>query len=155
MPEKIVVKNFEDFKLHIGKEIAVCDYIEITQERVNQFADATSDHQWIHLDQERAKKETPFGGTIAHGYLTMCLAPYFISQVMDFPDLKMGINYSLNNMKLTEPVRVGAKLRMRLELIDAKNLRGTVKTIFGLKFELQGIEKPACIAEVTYLYQFE
>ena len=155
MTGKIVIKNFDDFKSYLGKEIIVSDYIEITQERVNQFAEATSDYQWIHLDKERAKKETPFGGTIAHGYLTMCLAPYFISETMEFSGLKMGINYSLEKMKLTQPVRVGAKLRMRAHLIEIKNLRGTVKATLRLRFEMPGIVKPACTAEVTYLYQFE
>ena len=154
MPKKIIFKNYEDFKPYVGKEIAVSDYLKITQERVRKFAEATSDHQWIHLDQERARKETPFGGTIAHGYLTICLAPYFIQETIDFVGVKMVINYNLNKMKFTEPVRVGDKLRMRVALIEVKNLRGTIKASMGLTFEIQN-GKTACTAEVVYLYRFD
>ena len=154
MSKKTILQNYEDFLSYTGKEIAVSEYLKITQERVNIFAEATSDHQWIHLDQERARKETPFGGTIAHGYLTLCLAPYFIQEILDFPGVKMVINYSLNNMKLTEPVKVGDKLRMRVTLIEAKNLRGTIKASMKLVFEIQG-GKIACTAEVVYLYRFD
>ena len=152
--DKIVISGFEDLKKYEGKEIGISEYLTIDQTRINQFADATSDHQWIHLDQERAKKESPFGTTVAHGYLTMCLAPYFLMEVLDLRGVKLVINYALNNMKLMEPVKVGSKVRMRIEMISVKNLRGTVKSTMGLTFEIQGIKKPACQAEVTYLYQF-
>ena len=152
--DKIVISSFEDLKKYEGKEIGISEYLTIDQARINKFADATSDHQWIHLDQEKAKKESPFGTTVAHGYLTMCLAPYFLLEVLDFRGAKLVINYALNNMKLMEPVKVGSKVRMRIEIINVKNLRGTVKSTMGLTFEIQGIKKPACQAEVIFLYRF-
>ena len=154
MAEKIKILSFQDFKQYEGKEIGVSEYLTVNQDRINKFADATSDHQWIHIDEERAKKESPFETTVAHGYLTMCLAPYFLFEMFDFPTIKMGINYALNNMKMMEPVKVNSKLRARVEILSVKNLRGTIKSTMKLTFEIQGVKKPACQAEITYLYQF-
>ena len=151
---KIIISSFEEFKQYEGKEIGVSDYITIDQDRINKFADATSDHQWIHVDQEKAKKESPFGVTIAHGYLTMCMAPYFLYEMFDFPGIKLLVNYGLDKMKLMQPVKVNSKIRLRAELLSLKNLRGTIKSTMKLTFEIKGIDKPACQAEVTYLYQF-
>ena len=106
MSEKIQLSGFEDLKAYEGKEFFISDYLVITQDRINQFAEATSDHQWIHVDAERAGKESPFKTTIAHGYLTMCLAPYFFSEAVDFSQAKFVINYGLDNMRLMEPVKV-------------------------------------------------
>ncbi len=152
--DKIIISNFEEFKQYDGKEVGVSDYLTVDQARIKKFAEATSDYQWIHLDQKRAEKESPFGTTIAHGYLTMCLIPYFLYEMFDFPQIKMGINYGINNMKLMEPVKVNSKIRLRVEILSVKNLRGTIKATMKITLEIQGIEKPACRGEVTYLYQF-
>ena len=153
MTDKITISSFEDFKQYENKEIGVSDYLTIDQDRINKFAEATSDFQWIHLDQERAEKESPFGTVVAHGYLTMCLTPYFLHEMFDFPTMKMGINYGLDNMKLMEPVKVNSKIRLKIKILGVKNLRGTIKVTKKLTFEMQGVKKPACQSEVTYLYQ--
>ncbi len=153
--DKISFSSYEAIQKHEGKELGVTDYLTITQERINQFAEATLDYQWIHTDVERAKKESPFGTTIAHGYLTMCLAPYFVEQVLDMSSgVKAVVNYGINSLRFTEPVKVDSKLRGRISLSSVKNLRGTAKLEMKIIFEMENIKKPACTAEVVYLIQF-
>lgn len=152
---QVTVKNLQEIEAYVGKELGTSDWHTVTQEQVNQFADGTLDHQWIHVDVDKATKESPFGGPIAHGYLTISMAPYLLSQILDVQGLKMGVNYGIETLRFVEPVKVGAKLRLKAELKDFKNLKGMGKSTFKLTFEIDGVKKPACSAEVVYLYQFE
>ncbi|RHX84309.1 MaoC family dehydratase [Leptospira stimsonii] len=151
---KVVLSSFAELEAYTGKEIGVSDYHTITQEQVNRFADATLDHQWIHTDPERAAKESPFGTTIAHGYLTLSMAPYLLSQILELKNIKMGINYGMEKLRFLEPVKVGSKLRIRAELIELKDLRGTARMTLKMTFETEGSTKAAAVGEVIYLYQF-
>ena len=151
---KVTLGSLADLEQYVGKEIGVSDWHTVTQKQIQAFADATLDQQWIHTDPARARTESPFGTTIAHGYLTLSLAPYLLAQVIDIKNLKMGVYYGMESLRFMEPVKVDSKIRARVELIDLKNLKGTAKCTFKISFELENVKKPACVAEVIYLYQF-
>jgi acyl dehydratase len=139
--------SMAEMKACVGQEIVVSDWLEITQERVNQFAVATGDHQWIHIDPVRAK-EGPFGAPIAHGFLTLSLLPYFFEQSLSTPSVKMGVNYGLNKVRFMSPVLVGAKLRARIKILAWEDLPNNGSQVVSeVKIEIEGMEKPACIAE--------
>lgn len=130
-----------------GQEVAVTDWITITQEQVNQFADATGDHQWIHVDVERARNG-PFGGTIAHGFLTLSLVPKFFDAAIEIRNTRMGVNYGLNKVRFTAPVPVGSRLRARLKLLDCEPIdQGGMQMAWLVTIEREGADKPVCIAE--------
>jgi acyl dehydratase len=131
---------------HVGTHIGYTDWQEMTQERVNQFADATDDHQYIHVDPERAK-QTPFGGTIAHGYLTLSLVAPIIGRLLEVSDAKMGVNYGLDKVRFPAPLPVGAQWRGGLELVEAKEIPGGVQGKLLATVEVKGTEKPAMVAE--------
>ena len=152
---KTVIASLKDLEDLIGKEIGISNYLEVTQERIQQFADATLDHQWIHVDPERARTESPFGTTIGHGYLTLSLAPYLLEQVLELKNIKMLINYGIESLKFAEPVRVNSKIRLRASIKEVKDLRGTAKCTMKLTFEIENYGKPACVADVVFLYQFD
>ena len=133
-----------------GRELGPSDWIEITQERVNTFADATDDHQWIHVDVERAKAESPFGGPIAHGYLTLSLLIPMYSQVLTVTDAKMGVNYGLNKVRFPAPVPVGAKIRLTATLEDVEEVAGGLQLTVSAVIEAEGASKPVCIAEPVF-----
>jgi acyl dehydratase len=136
-----------------GQELGTSDWYEVTQDAVNLFADATGDHQWIHVDVERAKKESPFGGPIAHGFLTLSLLPSLGWQVFSSEGAKMGVNYGCNKVRFMSPVPVGSKVRDTLVLSEAKMIRETLQTVITHTIEIEGVEKPACVAEsVTLIY---
>lgn len=149
---KRIIEDLEELKGMVGQEIGVSDWISISQERVNTFADATGDHQWIHVDPERAKKESPYGGAIAHGYLTLSLAPYFLQQIMDIKKKRMGVNYGLNKVRFPAPVPVPGKLRMRADMAEAEEIKGGIQAVIKFTFEVEGQEKPSCIAEAIFRY---
>jgi acyl dehydratase len=151
----IIIKNYAEFEAYLGKELGISDWHIITQEQVNLFADATIDHQWIHTDPERAKNESPFGGTIAHGYLTVSLLPYFWHQIADVQNLKMEINYGIESMKFSQPVLVNARVRLIARLAAIVNLRGITKASIGVTMEIEGEKKPAYVGEVVFLYHFK
>jgi acyl dehydratase len=131
-----------------GQHLGYSDYLEITQERVNQFADATGDHQWIHVDPERAK-DGPFGGTIAHGYLTLSIGPMLAPQVMHATGFKMGVNYGCGKVRFPSPVPVGSKLRLGVEVKEVQELGpGQVQATYLYTFEVEGSSKPSCVAEI-------
>ena len=130
-----------------GKEVAISEWMTIAQERVNQFADATDDPQWIHVDVERAKRESPFGTTIAHGFLTLSLIPKLFESAVVLPQGKMSINYGLNKVRFPSPVRVGSRLRGRFKLLEAEQLDGCMQSIWQMTLECEGSDKPACVAE--------
>ena len=131
----------------IGQEVAVSDWIEITQDRVNRFADATGDHQWIHLDVERAKRESPYGGTIAHGFLTLSLLPMFFEQSIVMRDVKMGVNYGTNKVRFPAPVPVGSRLRARIKLLSIEEFDGSAQLVWHVTMEREGGDKPVCVVE--------
>ena len=135
-----------------GQYLGYSDYTEITQEQVNKFAEATGDHQWIHVDPERAKRDSPFGGPIAHGYLTLSLAPVLLPQILEVTGVSMAINYGTEKVRFPSPVPVGSRLRMGAKLTSVKDVPGGVQAHFILTFQVDGSEKPSCVAEVTYRY---
>ena len=135
----------------VGTHLGYSDWLEITQERVNTFADATGDHQWIHVDPERAK-DGPFGGTIAHGYLTLSLGPMLAPQIMSVTGVKMGVNYGANKVRFPSPVPVGAKVRLGAELKEVEDIPGGAQVSMTFTFEIEGSEKPAAVAEIIFRY---
>ena len=152
--EKKTISSFEEFEQYVGTEMGVTEYHTITQEQINQFADATIDHQWIHLDPERAKTESPFGNTIAHGYLTVSLLPYFWNQVVDIKNVKMQVNYGIESLRFSEPVVVNSQVRLRVTLLSLKDLRGITKAQLKVKMEIKDVKKPAYEGIITFLYHF-
>ncbi|MCW3805935.1 MaoC family dehydratase [Plebeiibacterium marinum] len=150
-----IITCFEDLEALIGQELGKSEYHTITQEQINLFAEATIDHQWIHTDPERAKAESPFGDTIAHGYLTISLLPHLWSQIVDVQNLKLQVNYGIESLKFNKPVKVNSKVRLVAKVNEAKNLRGTVKAVIGVVLEIDGERKPAYEADVVFLYHFK
>ncbi|MGH8951591.1 MAG: MaoC family dehydratase [Acidimicrobiia bacterium] len=145
--------NAADFQDRIGTEIGVSDWMEVSQDRVNSFADATDDHQWIHVDQEKAKAG-PFGGTIAHGFLTLSLTVTLTSQVLlDVGSPRMSINYGLEKVRFPAPVPVGSRIRARVGLVSVTDVDGGIQVNRQVTIEVEGTEKPAMVAEtVARLY---
>ena len=136
----------------IGSELGTSDWYEVTQEHVNLFADATGDHQWIHVDVERATKESPFGGPIAHGYLTLSLLVPLFGQVLAVTDAVMGVNYGLNKVRFPSPVPVGSRVRLTASLASVEEIAGGKQLAFSCVIEREGGEKPVCIAEPVYRF---
>ena len=133
-----------------GQDLGTSEWVEITQDRVNLFADATGDHQWIHIDVERAKAESPFGGPIAHGYLTLSLIIPMYSEVLVVSDAKMGVNYGLNKVRFPAPVPVGTKVRLTATLKDVEEVAGGLQLTVAGVIEAEGGSKPVCIAEPVF-----
>ena len=148
------INSYEEFAAHLGQELGTSDWLEVDQDRVNMFADATLDHQWIHVDIERAKAESPYKGTIVHGYLTLSLLPYFWEQIIKVNNLKMLVNYGMDKMKSGQAVPVGSRLRMVTKLHEITNLRGICKASIQWKIEIEGQRKPAREGIATFLYYF-
>ena len=144
--------DFQDVKSLIGQELGVSDWHLVTQEEINAFANATHDHQWIHLDVERAKKESPFGGPVAHGYYTLSLAPYLMSQIWSVQGIKMGVNYGLNKLRFPAPALVGKRVRARATLNNVEDVPSGMQVTVGISFEVEGSEKPVCVAEGLFRY---
>lgn len=139
-------KDLAEFVSAEGTQLGPTEWLEITQDRVNLFADATEDHQWIHVDPARAA-DGPFGGTIAHGLLTLSLLPYFTHQLYSVDNVAMAINYGYNKVRFITPVRVGAKLRARAEIAAVAQLDNAVQATLRITVEIEGSEKPAAVAE--------
>jgi acyl dehydratase len=135
-----------------GQEIAVTDWLEITQERINQFADATDDHQWIHIDRQRAQRESPYGTTIAHGFLTLSLVPKFLKGSIQISDLRMAINYGLNGVRFPSAVRAGSHIRARIVLQSIRDVADGNEATYVITIECQGSQKPCCVAEMLARY---
>jgi len=151
----LVIRNFNEFESFLGKELGVSELHNISQEQIMKFADATLDHQWIHTDPERAENEGPFKATIAHGYLTLSLIPYLWKQIVDVQNLKMEINYGIENIRFGQPVIVNSDVRLKAKLVSIANLRGVTKATIGTELEIIGQNKPAFKGEVVFLYHFE
>lgn len=151
----ITVSSYDEFAAYLGKELGQSEWLEVTQERINLFADATLDHQWIHVDVERAKTESPYKSTIAHGYLTLSLLPYLYGQIIEAKNIKMLVNYGMDKMKFGIPVLAGKRVRLSAMLYNIANLRGTAKVEIKFKLEIDGERKPALEGIATFLYMFE
>ena len=150
---KLKFKSIDELKNFIGKTIGYSDWHLVTQKEINMFADATGDHQWIHVDVERAIKESPYKRTIAHGYYTISLAPTLLAQIFNLEQKKMGINYGINKLRFPAPLPVGEKVRVKADLKELNEIKDNVyQAIFLLTFEVENQEKPACVAEVIYRY---
>lgn len=143
--------TFDTLPQLAGQEIGVSEWVEITQDRINKFADATGDHQWIHVDVERAKKELPGGKTIAHGYLTLSLIPWLTGGMMRVEGVSRGINYGSNKVRFTNMVPVGSKVRARQKLLSAEARSGGMQLTNEVTIEIEGQQRPACIAETISL----
>ncbi|MFZ6639260.1 MaoC family dehydratase [Undibacterium sp. TC4M20W] len=139
--------SLAELKDLIGQEVAQSEWVEISQERVNTFADATGDHQWIHIDVERAKRESPFGGPIAHGFLTLSLLPMLVANAIKLTYVKMGVNYGLNKVRFPSPVPVGSRVRARLKLLEIEDIKDGAQLTWEVTIEREGQDKPVCVAE--------
>ena len=150
-----VIETFEDLKALEGQEIGVSGWKDVTQDQINQFAESTNDHQWIHVDIERAKNEMPNGKTIAHGYLTLAMIPAMTAEFIEFKSLKNAINYGVNKVRFTNMVQVESKIRARATIKTTRQRAGAIHVIGDTTVEIQGQDKPACIAETVSFYYLE
>jgi len=141
------ITSVEELKSLVGQEVTVTDWFEVSQERVNQFAEATGDHQWIHLDVERCRRESPFGGTIAHGFLTLSLLPMIMQDGIAMPPSRLSINYGLNKVRFPAPLPVGGKVRGRIFLQDVEDIEGGIQIVWKVTIERDEGDKPVCVAE--------
>jgi acyl dehydratase len=149
----LVVETLLSLKEFAGREIAVTDWLVMTQERINQFAEATEDRQWIHMDGDRAQKESPYGTTIAHGFLTLSLLSYFMKQAIQFRSgVRIAINYGLNRVRFPSPVFPGSRIRARIGLLSMKQLSDAFEAVFSVAVESEKSEKPCCVAEWVVRY---
>jgi len=148
-----VVPGIGALKSFVGQKLGTSDWVTVSQEQIAAFAQATGDHQWIHDDVERARRESPFKQPIAHGYLTISLAPVLLPQVVRVEGVRMAVNYGLESMRLPAPVPSGARVRMSAELKDVREMPGGgARATWGLTFEVEGGGKPACVADAIYVY---
>ena len=152
--EKIVINSYDEFAAHLGQELGCSEWLEVTQERINLFADATLDHQWIHVDTARAAAESPYKSTIAHGYLTLSLLPYLWNQIIEVNNIKMLVNYGMDKMRFGQPVVTGSRVRLATTLHAIQNLRGICKAEIAFKIEIEGQRKPALEGIASFLYYF-
>jgi acyl dehydratase len=152
---KLIINSYEEFEQYVGRELGTSDYHKITQDQINKFADATLDHQWIHVDEERAKKESPFGVTIAHGYLSVSLLAHLWFQTIEVNNITMLVNYGIENLKFGQAVLVNSEVRMRTKLKALTNLRGTAKAEVEVVLEIKGSKKNALKGVIVFLYQFK
>ena len=151
---KLIINSYDEFASYEGKELGTSEWVSIPQERINLFADATLDHQWIHVDVERAKVESPYKSTIAHGYLTLSLLPHLWSEIIEVNNVKMLVKYGLDKMRFGQPVLEGQSIRMTTMLQSIVNLRGTCKAEIKFKIEIKDQKKPALEGVATFLYYF-
>lgn len=150
---KLVINSFAEFEQYVGQDLGVSDYLKISQDRINLFADATLDHQWIHTDPQRAA-EGPFKSTIAHGYLNLSVLPYLWAQVVEVNNLKMMVNYGIEKLRFNQPVIVDNEIRLRVKLLSLTNLRGVIKAELGATLEIKDNKKSALEATLVFLYHF-
>ena len=152
---KLVSNSYDEFASHLGKELGTSEWLKVDQDRINQFADATLDHQWIHVDVQRAKEESPYKSTIAHGYLTLSLLPHMWQEIIEVHNLKMMVNYGMDKMRFGKPVLSGSRVRLVAKLDSIENLRGICKAGIKFQIEIEGERKPALEGVATFLYYFE
>ena len=152
VPGPRVISGVDGLREAAGTDLGTSPWMAIGQELVDSFAKVTSDEQWIHVDPDRAAKEGPFGGTVAHGFLTMSLATKLLWDVVVVSDVKVILNYGLNRVRFPAPVRVGSRLRMQVSLAEVSEIKDGVETIFHLVYESEGATKPACVADMVWRY---
>jgi acyl dehydratase len=149
----LILESYEALNEFVGKELAVSDWILMTQERINCFAEASEDRQWIHIDRDRAKKESPYGTTIAHGFLTLSLIGHLMHESIHIrKGPRLAVNYGLNRLRFPAPVREGSRIRGRFSLLAFKDLGDSFEAIFACTVECEGSEKPCCVAEWIVRY---
>ena len=146
-------KSVDEFEAALGETLGPSDWLTIDQDRINTFADATGDHQWIHVDVEKAK-DGPFGAPIAHGYLTLSLVNHFLPQLLVVPNAKMGINYGCNKVRFPAPVTVGSKIRASGEIVEVSDIQGGGQVVVRITLEIEGGGKPACVADAVSRFIF-
>lgn len=155
MPHPIVFDSPADLHARVGQDITTTDWLVIDQDRIQRFADATGDQQWIHTDPERALRESPFGGTIAHGFLTLSMVAEFMMSSLACPSIRMGVNYGLNKVRFPAPVRAGSRIRCHIHLISVDDLPDNcIQQTWRTTIEIEGGDKPACVAEVVSRWYF-
>ena len=152
---KTVINSYAEFATYTGKPLGTSGWLEVDQDRINAFADATLDHQWIHVDVERAKRESPYKNTIAHGYLTLALLPHLWGEIVEVNNLRMMVNYGMDKMRFGQPVITGSRIRMKATLAGLENLRGICKAYINFVIEIEGQRKPALKGEAQFLYYFK
>ena len=152
---KLIINSYDEFAAHLGQELGTSEWLTIDQDRINKFADATLDHQWIHVDVERAKVESPYKSTIAHGYLTLSLLPYLWAQIIEVNNITMLVNYGMDKMRFGAPVITGSRVRMSTKLHNIEDLRGICKTEIEFRIEVEGQRKPALRGIASFLYYFK
>lgn len=152
---KTVINSYDEFASYLGKPLGTSEWLEVDQDRINAFADATLDHQWIHVDVERAKAESPYKSTIAHGYLTLALLPHLWDEIVEVNNLKMMVNYGMDKMRFGQPVITGSRIRMTAKFANIENLRGISKAYIDFTIEIEGQRKPALKGEAQFLYYFK
>lgn len=143
----MIIEGLDELRAAAGAHLGYSDWLEIDQDRVNRFADATGDHQWIHVDVERAMRESPFGGPIAHGYLTLSLSNLLLPQIVEVHGISMGVNYGVDKVRFPAPVPVGSRVRAGAELLEVTEVTGGVQTKMLITIEVESQEKPGCIIE--------
>lgn len=153
--EKLVVNSYDEFASHLGQELGCSEWLSVDQERINLFADATLDHQWIHVDVDRAKRESQYKNTIAHGYLTLSLLPYMWDQIIEVRNIKMLVNYGMDKMRFGLPVVTGSRIRLVTTLHGITNLRGICRAEIAFRIEIEGERRPAVEGIASFLYYFQ
>jgi len=149
----VVLEDVRALKEFVGREIGVTGWLSLTQKRIEQFAEATEDRQWIHLDRERARRESPYGATIAHGFLTLSLVSYFVREAIEIRGgVRMAVNYGLNRVRFPSPVRSDSKIRARIAVLTLKQLSDAVEVTFNVTIESENSDKPCCVAEWVVRY---
>ena len=151
----LTINSYEEFASYEGKELGASEWVVISQERINQFADATDDHPWIHVDEEKCTVESPFGQTIAHGYLTISMIPLMWNQIIEVNNLERMMNYGMKDMRFGQPVLSGQSIRMKVYLDEIQNLRGAIKTNVKFVIEIQETGKKAVEGIATFIYYFK
>jgi acyl dehydratase len=151
---QLIINSYEEFEAYVGKELGSSAYHKITQDQINKFADATLDYQWIHVDEEKAKTESPYGATIAHGYLSLSVLPYLWYQIIQVNNISMLVNYGIESLKFGQPVVVNSEVRIVTKLKALTNLRGTAKAEVEVVMEIKDSKKNAFKGVIVFLYQF-
>ncbi len=152
---KLIINSYDEFAAYEGKQLGTSEWLTVDQDRINQFADATLDHQWIHVDVERAQRESTYKSTIAHGYLTLSLLPHLWEEIIEVNHLKMMVNYGMDNMRFGIPVITGSRIRLVAKLAKIENLRGICKAYIDFTIEIEGQRKSALKGQAQFLYYFE
>ena len=151
----LTISSYEEFASHLGEELGASEWLTVDQDRINMFADATLDHQWIHVDVERARAESAYHSTIAHGYLTMSLIPHLWNQIIEVNNLEMQVNYGMDKLRFGQPVITGSRVRLVTKLHNIADLRGICKAEIEIKMEIEGQRKPALQGIASFLYYFK